>query len=55
MARLKESPELAPLFGAGKLDVKSWVTHHFGLKDAHKAFDMVAEYKNNVLKAVIKP
>jgi L-iditol 2-dehydrogenase len=43
------------LVASGKLDVKSWVTHHFGLKDAYKAFDMVAEYKNNVLKAVIKP
>lgn len=43
------------LITRGQVDVASWVTHHFDLARAAKGFDMVAGYKDNVLKAVITP
>ena len=38
-----------------RVDVASWVTHRVPLARAKTAFDMVAEYKKGVLKAVIVP
>ncbi len=35
-------------------DVDVMVTHHFKLEDTKEAFDMVAEYKDGVLKAMIE-
>lgn len=43
------------LVSGGRLDVRSWITHRMPLDDAAKAFEMVAGYKDNVLKAVILP
>jgi threonine dehydrogenase-like Zn-dependent dehydrogenase len=38
-----------------RIDVESWVTHRVPLADAAAAFEMVAAYKDKVLKAVIVP
>jgi L-iditol 2-dehydrogenase len=35
-------------------DVRKMVTHHFDFKDTKKAFDLVADYKDGVVKAMIK-
>ena len=43
------------LVASGRLDVKSWVTHRVPLADAVSAFEMVADYRDKVLKAVILP
>jgi threonine dehydrogenase-like Zn-dependent dehydrogenase len=43
------------LVASGRVDVASWVTHRVALADAAKAFDMVAEYKDGVVKVVILP
>jgi len=41
------------LVSSGKLQPQFMITHHFQFDDARKAFDMVAEYRDNVIKAVI--
>jgi len=43
------------LVTSGELDVAGWVTHRVGLEDAPKAFEMVADYADGVLKAVVVP
>ena len=43
------------LVASGRLDVASWVTHRFGLADAAKAFELVEQYADGVLKAVVAP
>ena len=43
------------LVASGRIDVASWVTHRVPLARAKKAFDMVADYADGVLKAVILP
>jgi L-iditol 2-dehydrogenase len=43
------------LVASGRLDVKSWITHRASLKNAKKAFDMVAHYGDGVLKVVVLP
>ena len=41
------------MVATGKIDVNNMPTHHFNLKDAKQAFDMVAGYKDGVMKAMI--
>jgi len=43
------------LVASKRLDVASWVTHRVGLDDARRAFDLVAEYADGILKAVVVP
>ncbi len=43
------------LVACGKLDVASWITHTFDLDHAARAFELVDEYADGVLKAVIHP
>lgn len=43
------------LVASGRIDVATWVTHRVPLARAKKAFDMVADYADGVLKAVILP
>jgi L-iditol 2-dehydrogenase len=38
-----------------RVDVKSWVSHRVPLSRAKQVFDLAAEYKDDVLKAVILP
>ncbi|MDR1454914.1 MAG: alcohol dehydrogenase catalytic domain-containing protein [Tannerella sp.] len=37
----------------GSVTVDHWITHRFGLPDAQKAFDLVAGYRDGVMKAMI--
>lgn len=37
----------------GVLDVEPFVTHRFGLDDTGRAFDLVADYRDGVMKAII--
>jgi len=41
------------LIAAGRVDVRPMVTHHFGLEESREAFEMVAEYRDGVIKAII--
>jgi L-iditol 2-dehydrogenase len=43
------------LVATKRIDVQSWVTHRVPLAEAVAAFEMVADYKDGVLKAVILP
>ncbi|HVO72415.1 MAG TPA: alcohol dehydrogenase catalytic domain-containing protein [Ignavibacteriaceae bacterium] len=42
------------LIASGKLDPEFMITHKYGIKDTGKAFKTVSEYKDGVIKAVIK-
>jgi L-iditol 2-dehydrogenase len=42
------------LVAAGKVNIDFMVTHHFKLEESQKAFDMVADYKDGVVKAMIE-
>jgi len=42
------------LVASGKIDVDFMVTHRFKLEQARRAFDMVADYKDGVVKAMIE-
>jgi threonine dehydrogenase-like Zn-dependent dehydrogenase len=35
-------------------DVNVMATHHFGFEETKEAFDLVADYKDGVLKAMIE-
>jgi L-iditol 2-dehydrogenase len=41
------------LLDSGNVNIKHWATHRFKLSDAQKAFDLVAGYKDHVIKAMI--
>jgi len=41
------------LIASGKADVDFMVTHRFGLAQAREAFDLVASYRDGVIKAMI--
>ena len=45
--------EAIDLVVSGKADVEKMVTHHFTLDKTPTAFDIVAEYKDNAIKAMI--
>jgi L-iditol 2-dehydrogenase len=42
------------LIADGKINVDFMITHRFKLKQAQEAFDMVAEYRDGVIKAIIE-
>lgn len=42
------------LLESKKVDVGFWATHRFKLSDTKKAFDMVADYQDGVVKAMIE-
>jgi len=46
--------EAIELIASGKVDVDFMITHTFELSQTPEAFDMVANYKDGVLKALIK-
>jgi L-iditol 2-dehydrogenase len=45
--------ECLDLLSSGKVDVSPWATHRFKLSEAKEAFDMVAGYKDGVIKAMV--
>ena len=42
------------LIATGKVDVKPWITHRFGLEQVSEAYELVDGYRDGVLKAVIE-
>jgi L-iditol 2-dehydrogenase len=42
------------LVAGGKVNIDYMVTHHFPLEQSQKAFDMVADYRDGVVKAMIE-
>jgi L-iditol 2-dehydrogenase len=45
--------EAIKVIADGSIPVEHWATHHFSLEDCKKAFDMVAGYRDGVVKAMI--
>lgn len=45
--------EAIDLISSGKIDVSKMATHHFNFIDTKKAFDLVDNYKDGVMKAII--
>ena len=45
--------EAIEMVASGKIDVKRMVTHRFPLDKTPAAFDIVARYRDNVIKAMI--
>jgi L-iditol 2-dehydrogenase len=41
------------LLSSGKINMNTMVTHHFKLEETQKAFDLVANYRDGVMKAII--
>ena len=41
------------LLASGKVDVNPLATHHFSLEEIKTAFDLVADYSDGVVKAII--
>jgi L-iditol 2-dehydrogenase len=41
------------MMASGKIDVGNMVTHHFPLSQTKEAFDLVAAYRDGVMKAMI--
>jgi L-iditol 2-dehydrogenase len=41
------------LLDRGRINMDSMVTHHFPLEDTQRAFDLVAQYQDGVMKAMI--
>jgi L-iditol 2-dehydrogenase len=42
------------LIASGRVNVDFMVTHHFPLEETQKAFDLVADYRDGVIKAMIR-
>jgi threonine dehydrogenase-like Zn-dependent dehydrogenase len=42
------------LIAAGETNVDFMITHRFKLEQTQQAFDMVAEYRDGVIKALIE-
>jgi L-iditol 2-dehydrogenase len=47
--------EALELIAAGKVRLEEQVTHHFSLEESQAAFDLVADYRDGVVKAIIHP
>jgi threonine dehydrogenase-like Zn-dependent dehydrogenase len=45
--------EAVEILGSGRLDLDPVVTHHFGLAESGAAFELVANYRDGVEKALI--
>ena len=37
----------------GRIPVEHWITHHFDFEDSKEAFDLVSDYQDGVMKAMI--
>ena len=42
------------LIASGRVDADFMITHHFGIDETQKAFELVAEYQDGVVKAMIQ-
>jgi L-iditol 2-dehydrogenase len=41
------------MMASGEISIEAMVTHRFDFKDTRQAFDLVAGYKDGVMKAMI--
>ena len=41
------------LLSSGRVDIKPWATHRFKLRETQQAFELVGNYKDGVIKAMI--
>ena len=41
------------LLSSNKINMDSMITHRFGIEETQKAFDLVANYRDGVIKAMI--
>lgn len=48
-------PRAIRLVDSGKIDVNTIVTHVLPLSDVHRAFEMMSNYKDGVIKVVLEP
>ncbi len=46
---------LMNVVASGRVDLKPWVTHRFGLDDIEDAYDLFANQRDGVLKVAITP
>lgn len=51
----KDFPKSIDLIATGKVKVERFITHTFPLNEISTAFEMVHNYSNNIVKAVIHP
>lgn len=47
-------PQAVDLIGSGKIDVKRLITNRFKFEDAEKAFELVKQGKESVIKVIIE-
>ena len=50
----KFTQKAVDLIASGRVNVDFMVTHHFPLEETQKAFDLVADYRDGVIKAMIR-
>jgi threonine dehydrogenase-like Zn-dependent dehydrogenase len=43
------------LIASGRVNLDPQITHHFSLAQSQEAFDLVADYREGVVKAIINP
>lgn len=54
--RMKHTyPRVIELVSRGKLDARTMATHIFSLEEGREAFDLVNEYADSVIKAIVQP
>ncbi len=52
--QLDQVPRALDMIAAGKVNVDAMVTHNFTIDRAQEAFDLVADYRDGVIKAMIQ-
>jgi len=51
--QLEQVPRAIDLIAAGKVNVDAMATHNFTIDQAQEAFDLVADYRDGVIKAIV--
>jgi threonine dehydrogenase-like Zn-dependent dehydrogenase len=51
--QLEQVPRALDMIAAGKVNVDALVTHNFTIDQAQEAFELVADYRDGVVKAMI--
>jgi threonine dehydrogenase-like Zn-dependent dehydrogenase len=52
-SQLEQIPRALDMIAAGKVNVDAMVTHNFTIDQAQEAFELVADYRDGVVKAMI--
>jgi len=51
--QLEQVPRALDMIAGKKIDMGAMVTHRFTLDQAQEAFELVADYRDNVVKAMV--